>query len=276
MKLPHLTRKKGQVILPLEMGRRNSFSAGGEFSKRERSKIMGLVKITGARVLMRRIVTLVVLVILAIGAWWCWQNRDWLIYKAQRQYDRQAYGLNWKTDISTAGDKARREKKQIMIAFLKEGHADSDRLKRSIFPDPGFKVVENNYVLLLVDYPQDTSKMSAREKAFCDELIKRYAVDRFAVFLVAEPKEGGQQELRRFTYAGERPRTLLDKLAGGRFIAKEAVDSTPQMKSLDVPDVSKLKELVPVEGTITVGEDPAAAPEKKQGTITVGEEPAAQ
>lgn len=237
---------------------------------------MGLVKITGARVLMRRIVTLVVLVILAIGAWWCWQNRDWLIYKAQRQYDRQAYGLNWKTDISTAGDKARREKKQIMIAFLKEGHADSDRLKRSIFPDPGFKVVENNYVLLLVDYPQDTSKMSAREKAFCDELIKRYAVDRFAVFLVAEPKEGGQQELRRFTYAGERPRTLLDKLAGGRFIAKEAVDSTPQMKSLDVPDVSKLKELVPGEGTITVGEDPAAAPEKKPGTITVGEDPAAQ
>ena len=54
------------------------------------------------------------------------------------------------------------------------------------------------------------------------------------------------------------------------------MDSTPQMKSLDVPDVSKLKELVPVEGTITVGEDPAAAPEKKPGTITVGEEPAAQ
>ena len=103
---------------------------------------MGLVKITGARVLMRRIVTLVILVILAIGAWWCWQNRDWLIYKAQRQYDRQAYGLNWKTDISTGGDKARRENKEIVIAFLKEGHADSDKLKKSIFPDPGFKVVE--------------------------------------------------------------------------------------------------------------------------------------
>ena len=116
---------------------------------------MGLVKITGARVLMRRIVTLVILVILAIGAWWCWQNRDWLIYKAQRQYDRQAYGLNWKTDISTGGDKARRENKEIVIAFLKEGHADSDKLKKSIFPDPGFKVVENNYELLLVDYPQD-------------------------------------------------------------------------------------------------------------------------
>ena len=238
---------------------------------------MGLVKITGARVLMRRIVTLVILVILAIGAWWCWQNRDWLIYKAQRQYDRQAYGLNWKTDISTGGDKARRENKEIVIAFLKEGHADRDKLKTSIFPDPGFKVVENNYVLLLVDYPQDTSKMSSREKAFCDELIKRYAVDRFAVFLVAAPKEGGQQEIRRFTYAGERPRALLDKLAGGRFIAKKAVDSTPQMKSLDVPDVSKLKELVPGEGTITVGEDPAEAPApEKKGTITVGGEPAAQ
>ena len=49
------------------------------------------------------------------------------------------------------------------------------------------------------------------------------------------------------------------------------------MKSLDVPDVSKLKELVPGEGTITVGEDPAEAPApEKKGTITVGGEPAAQ
>ena len=195
------------------------------------------VTIAGLDILVKRIIWSVFLIVLAVGLYWCWLNGDWLIYHMQRQYDKEAYGLSWKVDISTAGEKARKEEKQLLIVFLKEGDITSDNLKR-VLEQPSFKPVENNYVLLLVDYPADISKLSTREKTYCDELVKRYNIDKFGVLIVAEPLEGGQKEVRRIRYTREMPSSLLNQLAGGRFIAKPMVDSTPKRQPLKIPGLS--------------------------------------
>ena len=68
------------------------------------------VTIAGLDILVKRIIWGVFLIVLAVGLYWCWLNGDWLIYHMQRQYDKEAYGLSWKVDISTAGDRRARRK----------------------------------------------------------------------------------------------------------------------------------------------------------------------
>ncbi len=225
------------------------------------------VKVEGFQVLVKRIITLVILVALGIGGYWAWVNRDYLLHRAQNQYDWTAYGLNWKVQQKVAEEKAKRENKEILLVYLGDKDPVSDRLRKTVFPNQAFKLAENNYVLILVETPADASKITARHKAFNEEMMKRYNLDRYGTFLVATPgARDDMNEVRRFTCGSEGVAQLLDKIAGGRFVARKAVDSTPQLKTIEVPKVEGIEKVLPKkEGKLEAGEEPAPVkPEDKK------------
>ena len=182
-----------------------------------------------ARIIIRRIVSWIIVIVVILAIYWCFCNWRWILYKTTPQYDRRAYGLNWKTDISTATDKASRESKKLLIAYLDENNKASDKL-RERFRSDDFQYVENNYVLLLIDYPADRSILKPREKSFCEEMVKKFSIHDFGVLVVADPSNGSDMtEIRRIAYKNETTRQLLNKIAGGKFEPKRWVDSTPRI-----------------------------------------------
>ncbi|MDD3153844.1 MAG: hypothetical protein PHS41_03180 [Victivallaceae bacterium] len=222
-----------------------------------------------------RIKKLVIFLVLAGAIYWSWTNRSWIAYKLTRQYDVVRYGLNWKSDRITAANKANREKKELLIVFLRDNDQMSKSLETSVFPAKEFKVIENNYVLLLCDY--NPKKLPPREKDMCEQLMKMYDTnDPAALFVVVDPANGNTKETRRLRYAGEHPLTLLHKIAGGKFIPKPMVDSTPRLRQVTPPTLGKdiQKKLAAAEKALSEKFDAKAAPKAKTPTNTPGKTPA--
>lgn len=215
------------------------------------------------RILARKLVYFLIFLAVCAGLYWCWCNWAWIQYKGQRHYDRAAYGLNWKVDFITACDKARAEAKQVVIAVLDDGEAASEKLKKEIFPVSAFKAVENNFVLVLVDYPKDRSTMTSREKAICDEMWKNYQ-PKYGDLIVIDPANAASpRELRRIPYRKESAPQLLDLLAGGAFTAKIPVDSTPKLVVFPNPWTQVQNAVPQVEkmtGELVKKATPAATP----------------
>lgn len=177
-----------------------------------------------------KLVHAAVLIAFVLAAYWCIYNWDWIYYKTQRHYDRTAYGMDWKIELVEAGTKAKLEGKELLAVFLGDDEP-SRKMVSILFRDPAFRQVENNYVLMLVDYSKGrTEEMKPREKTYCENLIKKYDVEKYGVMIVIDPDQNANHaERRRVTYNGENAAVTLNRIAGGEFKVKPPVDSTPKL-----------------------------------------------
>jgi protein disulfide-isomerase len=103
--------------------------------------------------------------------------------------------LTWMTDVPKAVEKAKAEKKLVMLDFTGSDWCGwCIKLHNEVFSKPAFaEYAKKNLVLVEVDFPR-TKKLSAELKKANDQLLEKYKVEGFPTIVVlnGEGKKVGE------------------------------------------------------------------------------------
>lgn len=116
--------------------------------------------------------------------------KKWLVVVAAVAFSMGAFAAEgWLTDFDKAKAQAKAEKKHILIDF-----SGSDwcgwciRLDNEVFKKDEFKAyAKDNLVLMLADFPNDKSKVSAETMKQNEKLAKEFGVRGFPTVFVLAP-----------------------------------------------------------------------------------------
>jgi protein disulfide-isomerase len=103
--------------------------------------------------------------------------------------------LTWMTDVPKAVEKAKAEKKLVMLDFTGSDWCGwCIKLHNEVFSKPAFaEYAKKNLVLVEVDFPR-TKKLSAELKKANDQLLEKYKVEGFPTIIAlnGEGKKVGE------------------------------------------------------------------------------------
>jgi thiol-disulfide isomerase/thioredoxin len=147
-----------------------------------------------------------------------------------------AGGEGWTSDFEAAKKKAAEENKNLLIDFTGSDWCGwCIRLKEEVFDKDEFnKGVEDKFVLVEIDFPQDDSKLSAETKAQNEKLGEEYAVQGYPTIMLTDAagkpyaqtgyQEGGPdayvEHLAELTGAQKSLNEALTKAEGLEGVAK--------------------------------------------------------
>jgi protein disulfide-isomerase len=112
--------------------------------------------------------------------------------------EKAAAQLDWLTDLNAAQERARAEKKLMLINFTgSDWCPPCMRLRKEVFSQPEFAdYAKENLVLLEADFPRG-KQLPAAQQAANESLAKRFGIEAFPTIVVLNP-DG--KELGRLGY----------------------------------------------------------------------------
>jgi thioredoxin-related protein len=158
----------------------------------------------------------ILVVWLVTGMWWvaCGRKKD-----ASRADAPSEAKTTWLTNFETAQERARSEKKLLLIEFTgSDWCPPCIMLERQVFTQPEFKAYAAQHLVLLeVDFPR-RKELSDEQKAANDKLAERYAIYGFPTVLVLD---SNGKTLGQLGYMRGGPKAFiaaLEKLPGTEMI----------------------------------------------------------
>jgi thioredoxin-related protein len=123
----------------------------------------------------------------------------------------QASAAEWLTDLPKALDKAKAEKKMVLMDFTGSDWCPPCKaLHKTVLTSPEFeKFANDNLILVEVDFPNEkpqTEELKASNKA----LSKKYEVEGFPTVIVLDAL--GNQLSKKVGYSGQRPKAFIADL----------------------------------------------------------------
>ena len=117
----------------------------------------------------------------------------------------------WTTDLSKAQEKAKKEKKMVLVDFTGSDWCPPCKaLHKNVFTSEEFlKYAKDNVVLVELDFPR-TKEQSAELKRTNEELRVKHNVDAFPTVIVFDSE--GKELKRESGYDGTRPAQYIAKL----------------------------------------------------------------
>ena len=154
-----------------------------------------------------------------------------------------ASGDNWMTDFAAAKKKATAEKKDLLVDFTGSDWCSwCIKLDKEVFQLDAFKKgVADKYVLVEIDYPKDSSKMSDATKKQNEGLKGKYAIQGYPTILLMDAQ--GRPFARTGYQDGgpEKYLTHLETLRANRIKRDADLEAADKLKGVD-----KAKALVAV------------------------------
>ncbi len=212
------------------------------------------------RIWVNRFVKLIVFLVIAYGAFWVYTNWDYIRDRGSARYEEERYGVLWRTNLRAAKEFAKEHKRQIMLVYLNSGtnNVASNTLISTVFPSRSFQAAAQTYIPLLCDVRHGVEE-GARIQNNQSELIKDFGLGTSYGTLIRIDADG--RELERVVFSNQGSVDLINKLAGGKFVALAPVkrpEIKDPVKDKVVEGTGKAKSLVGSEGTITTEPAPAA------------------
>ncbi|MGJ8677093.1 MAG: thioredoxin family protein [Akkermansiaceae bacterium] len=135
----------------------------------------------------------------------------------------------WTTDFAAAKSKAAAEKKHLLVNFTGSDWCEFCRLlKEEVFEQGAFeKGVADDFILVELDYPQDTSKLSAKTLEQNASLARFYAIDTYPNILLLDSLG------RPFAQTGYQPGGAENFLAHLKVLLKNKDAFTAQLTMAD-------------------------------------------
>jgi thioredoxin-related protein len=123
----------------------------------------------------------------------------------------QASAAEWLTDLPKALDKAKAEKKMVLMDFTGSDWCPPCKaLHKTVLTSPEFeKFANDNLILVEVDFPNEkpqTEELKASNKA----LSKKYEVEGFPTVIVLDAV--GNQLSKKVGYSGQRAKAFIADL----------------------------------------------------------------
>ena len=117
----------------------------------------------------------------------------------------------WTTDLSKAQEKAKKEKKMVLVDFTGSDWCPPCKaLHKNVFTSDEFlKYAKDNLVLVEVDFPKGKPQSTEVKKAN-EELAKKHQVEAFPTVIVFDSE--GKELKRESGYDGTRPAQYIAKL----------------------------------------------------------------
>jgi thioredoxin-related protein len=130
----------------------------------------------------------------------------------------------WLSDFEKAKAAAETDKKDILIDFTGSDWCTwCIRLRKEVFDTKEFKEsAPRNFVLLEIDFPEDKSKLSAKEREQNDKLQAQFAVEGFPTIFLADAQGRPYAQLSYEKGGAENYLQLLDKARQARVKRDEA------------------------------------------------------
>ena len=123
----------------------------------------------------------------------------------------QVQAAEWLTDLSTALDKAKVERKLVLMDFTGSDWCPPCKaLHKEVLTSPEFEAyAKTNLVLVLVDFPH-TKPQTEEVKKANRALAEKYNVEGFPTVIVLNGD--GTQLSKETGYSGEKPKQFIEKL----------------------------------------------------------------
>lgn len=123
----------------------------------------------------------------------------------------QLHAAEWLTDLSKALDKAKADKKMVLMDFTGSDWCPPCKaLHKTVLTSPEFEAyAKTNLELVEVDFPNDkpqTEELKASNKA----LSKKYEIEGFPTVIVLDGE--GKQLSKKVGYDGESPKDFIAEL----------------------------------------------------------------
>ena len=124
--------------------------------------------------------------------------------------EKAAAELNWLTDFNAAKERARAEKKLVLINFTgSDWCPPCMRLRKEVFSQPEFaSYAKENLVLLEADFPR-RKQLPAAQQAANESLARQFGIESFPTIVMLNP-EG--KELGRIGYTPGGPKAFTGKI----------------------------------------------------------------
>ena len=124
-----------------------------------------------------------------------------------------ARGGEWHTDFDAAKQLAKKEGKDLLMEFTRsEGCGWCLKLEKEVLSQTAFKEeMTKNYVLVMLDYPRDSSQLSPEVKEQQKELQKYYHIRRFPSFVFAD---ASGRPYARESYRDRKAEEYLKEITG--------------------------------------------------------------
>jgi protein disulfide-isomerase len=117
----------------------------------------------------------------------------------------------WTTDLSKAQEKAKKEKKLVLVDFTGSDWCPPCKaLHKNVFTSEEFlKYAKDNLILVEVDFPKGKPQSTEVKKAN-EELAKKHLVEAFPTVIVFDSE--GKELKRESGYDGAKPAQYIAKL----------------------------------------------------------------
>lgn len=217
-----------------------------------------------ARLLMKRLIKLALLIAVVYGGVWCYFNWDYVLEKFGAKYEVSRYGIIWNTNLSAAKRTAAKYKRDIMVVYIRSGakHDPSEYLINRIFPSTQFRQAADTYIPVLID-ASGSADESARVRQNRDEIVKAYDLWNRPGQLLLLNSEG--RELSRVHYSDQSVADLISELSGGYFKPLPAIPR-PGVKDPIAESEKKARELT--GSTVKKNDEQQTKVEEKWGFST--------
>lgn len=141
----------------------------------------------------------------------------------------------WLSDFEKAKAVAEADKKDILIDFTGSDWCQwCIRLRKEVFDTKEFKEgAPRSFVLLEIDFPEDKSKLSAKEQAQNDKLQEQFAVEGFPTIFLADSQGRPYAQLSYEKGGPENYMQLLDKARQARVKRDEAFGRAASASGLE-------------------------------------------
>jgi len=126
-------------------------------------------------------------------------------------FGMQLHAAEWLTDLSTAMDKAKAEKKMVLMDFTGSDWCPPCKaLHKTVLTSPEFEAyAETNLILVEVDFPNEkpqTEELKAANK----KLARKFEIEGYPTVIVLDAE--GKQLSKKVGYSGEKPKNFIADL----------------------------------------------------------------
>jgi thioredoxin-related protein len=141
----------------------------------------------------------------------------------------------WLSDFEKAKAVAESDKKDILMDFTGSDWCTwCIRLRKEVFDTKEFKEsAPRNFVLLEIDFPEDKSKVSAKDRAQNDKLQEQFAVEGFPTIFLADAQGRPYAQLSYEKGGPENYLQLLEKARQSRVKRDEAFGRAASASGLE-------------------------------------------